>query len=59
MHDTCGVTSLHGIPGILSGICSVVIAAIAGFPQYKNRYYRTFYFVNILGIINSTIMSVC
>ena len=42
MHDTCGVTSLHGIPGILSGICSVVIAAIAGFPQYQNRYYPGF-----------------
>ena len=47
MHDTCGVTSLHGIPGILSGICSVVIAAITGFPQYQNRYYPGFDFANM------------
>ncbi|XP_028414012.1 ammonium transporter Rh type A-like [Dendronephthya gigantea] len=42
MHDTCGVTSLHGIPGVLSGICSIVIAAIAGFPQYKNSLYKIY-----------------
>ena len=48
MHDTCGVTSLHCIPGILSAICSVVIAAIADYPQYKNRYYLTLYILLIL-----------
>ncbi|CAB3977484.1 ammonium transporter Rh type A-like [Paramuricea clavata] len=42
MHDTCGVTSLHGIPGILSAICSVVIAAIADYPQYKNSLYKIY-----------------
>ena len=27
MHDTCGITNLHGIPGILSGTLSAIVAA--------------------------------
>lgn len=28
MHDTCGVQYLHGIPGVLGGLASVVMAAV-------------------------------
>jgi ammonium transporter Rh len=42
LQDTCGVNSLHGMPGILGGIVSaVVIAGIAdkGFPQEQLAFY--------------------
>lgn len=42
MQDTCGVHSLHGMPGILGGITSaIVIAGIAdkGFPQEQLAFY--------------------
>jgi uncharacterized membrane protein len=28
IHDTCGVHNLHGLPGLLGGVCSVILAAI-------------------------------
>lgn len=28
LHDTCGVLSLHGIPGILGGVISAIMAAV-------------------------------
>lgn len=29
LHDTCGVNNLHGIPGVISGLASVLVAAFA------------------------------
>ena len=29
LHDTCGVNNLHGIPGLISGICGIIVAAVA------------------------------
>merc|ERR1712062_760899 len=34
VHDTCGVNNLHGMPGLLSGICSVIVAAFATNEMY-------------------------
>merc|ERR1719221_716108 len=31
IHDTCGVNSLHGLPGILGAIVGIVVAPSAGF----------------------------
>lgn len=43
LHDTCGVNNLHGIPGVISGLCSVIVAAVACREDYgENRLY-TFY----------------
>ncbi|KAH7951542.1 hypothetical protein HPB52_010289 [Rhipicephalus sanguineus] len=37
IHDTCGVNNLHGMPGILAGITSAVIAASATEDEYNYR----------------------
>ena len=29
LHDSCGVNNLHGIPGVLGGLFSVAMTAIA------------------------------
>ena len=34
LHDTCGVNNLHGMPGVLAGICGVIVAAFASDEQY-------------------------
>lgn len=34
VYDTCGINNLHGIPGVLSGILSLIYAAFAS----KKRY---------------------
>jgi len=42
LQDTCGVHSLHGMPGVLGGITSaIVIAGIAdkGFPEDQLPFY--------------------
>ncbi|KAH3746292.1 rhesus-associated glycoprotein [Pelomyxa schiedti] len=34
LHDTCGVHNLHGMPGLLGGLCAVIAAAIVKQEDY-------------------------
>ncbi|KAK8767260.1 hypothetical protein V5799_005961 [Amblyomma americanum] len=46
IHDTCGVNNLHGMPGILAGVTSAVIAASATEEEYNysmGDVYRSLY----------------
>ncbi|KAH6931635.1 hypothetical protein HPB50_026144 [Hyalomma asiaticum] len=42
IHDTCGVNNLHGMPGILAGITSAVIAASATEDEYNYSLYTLY-----------------
>lgn len=58
VHDTCGVNNLHGMPGLLSGIASAIVAGIAT-PEKYNGKLGTFYpsrmpIVNITDSANLT-----
>ena len=55
IHDTCGVSSLHGIPGILSAFSSAIIAAIAVDNQYKDRYFKFVVYTLLLSLTNSVL----
>ncbi|KAL9642021.1 hypothetical protein ABK040_004074 [Willaertia magna] len=35
IHDTCGVTNLHGMPGFLGGVASIVAAGVAAGQRYN------------------------
>jgi ammonium transporter Rh len=37
LHDTCGVQFLHGIPGLMGGICGAIATANATF-YFDNPY---------------------
>ena len=37
LHDTCGVNNLHGIPGVVSGIAGVLVAAFACRENYGDN----------------------
>ena len=37
IHDTCGVNNLHGMPGVMAGICGAFVAAAASVSQYGLR----------------------
>ena len=39
LHDSCGVNNLHGIPGILGGLLSVLMCAIANEDVYGPALY--------------------
>lgn len=42
IHDTCGVNNLHGMPGVLAGITSAVIAASATEDEYNYSLYTLY-----------------
>lgn len=37
LHDTCGVNNLHGIPGVISGLVSVLVAFLACHENYGDN----------------------
>ena len=54
IHDTCGVNSLHGLPGILAAIASSVSAALADFKKYKTRWAELEVIISVVEINNNT-----
>ena len=42
VHDTCGVNNLHGMPGILAGLLSVVMVLLASEETYGKELYEIF-----------------
>ena len=42
LHDTCGVNNLHGVPGILAGLISVLMAFLASEDAYGPGLYTAF-----------------
>jgi ammonium transporter Rh len=38
LHDTCGVQFIHGIPGIIAWIVSVIVASSTNANTLKNTY---------------------
>lgn len=40
--DTCGVNNLHGMPAILSAICSAIFASLATVQNYKGSLTEIF-----------------
>lgn len=43
VHDTCGVNNLHGMPGLISGISSAIVAALATRDNYRGDRLYVFY----------------
>lgn len=37
LHDTCGVQSLHALPGLISGILGIIYAAVSSVEEYKSE----------------------
>ena len=42
LHDTCGVNNLHGVPGILAGLISILMAFLASEDVYGPGLYTAF-----------------
>lgn len=40
--DTCGIHNLHGMPGILGGLVSAIMAAVADEATYNQSLYEIF-----------------
>ena len=37
LYDTCGIHYLHGIPGVLGGLLSVIVVSLLGFTEYDDE----------------------
>ena len=37
LHDTCGVNNLHGMPGVISGLASILMVVVANEDLYGPR----------------------
>jgi ammonium transporter Rh len=37
LYDTCGVHNLHGMPGVLAGIASIIFAGVATIENYNSK----------------------
>ncbi|XP_035233326.1 ammonium transporter Rh type A-like [Stegodyphus dumicola] len=42
IHDTCGVNNLHGMPGVLAGLVSAVVASMASEANYGVSLYHLY-----------------
>jgi len=42
VHDTCGVNNLHGMPGLMAGILSVLVVILASEESYGASLYKIF-----------------
>ena len=42
IHDSCGVNNLHGMPGVVSALLSVLYSAIASREDYGDRYVQNY-----------------
>ena len=42
IHDTCGVNNLHGLPGVMAGLLSVVMVLLASEETYGKEMYSIF-----------------
>ena len=40
IHDTCGVNNLHGMPGIMAGLMSVLVVILASEETYGLGLYK-------------------
>lgn len=41
VHDTCGVSNLHGFPGLLAGIFGIILAAFPMYSRYSENLLDT------------------
>jgi len=42
IHDTCGVNNLHGMPGMMAGMLSVLVVLLASEESYGTDLYKIF-----------------
>ncbi|CAC5358936.1 SLC42A [Mytilus coruscus] len=43
LHDTCGVHNLHGMPGVLAGIASAVLASLSSYEKWGESLFVIFH----------------